>query len=176
MSIPVVFETNCDPVIVGGAFAVGGAIVGAVIAAVSAYIVARRNEDAARKESERKERLELKKAAQLVGAEFLTGSTGAETMIQKKRWISILPLTVSAWETYSGPLSQALSEDDFFKVYQASNALKGLIDIWKKANNAPNATFDEQVESFVKPMQDEMFNAALILQKLSRSITRTQIP
>jgi hypothetical protein len=160
-------------------FGIVGAIVGAAIAGVCGFFVARHSARAATKEAQRKESLEIKAAAQLVGASFMDGRAMIDTMNLRGQWVySVVSLSLEPWQTYRHVLTRAVSEEDFLVVYQAANSLRVLIDLQSKAEKAGRRDIDIKEggnEAFIIGMGDKMADAFRILVRLSKSL-ETAIP
>ena len=165
MTTPFVFETTCDSAIVTGLIGLTGAIIGAAISGVVTYGAAVRREKADRAEEKRKTDMEVKRAARLIHADLLSGMAliGA-TMNQGA--FNLPPLSTESWKTYSHILAPELSDDEWFKVFNAANAMEHLILTGKTAidSNLAHLPLGSASDS-LKPLLDEIKDGLFALKK-----------
>jgi hypothetical protein len=175
MNIPVVFEQNCDPTLLAGIFGVGGTIVGAALAWIGNYFVARHNADAATAEAKRKESLELKAAARLVAASFSDGASLIQTIQEKGNWVFfVVELSMSPWKEYAPILSRAVTPEEFLPIYQAANGLRAFIEFHQVVQAEIQAgKIDGSVEvsslTFMSGMKQKLEEATVILVRLAET-------
>jgi hypothetical protein len=168
--------STCDATVLAGIFGIVGIIAGATLSWIGGYFVARHAAGAATAEAKRKEALEIKAAAQLVGSSFMDGASLIDTILLRKNWVSsVVVLSLEPWQTYAHILTYALSEDDFLPVYQAANNLRGLMDVQSKAEKAGRTAIDEREAFFMAAMKDKMAHGFSILVTLSQRL-KTAIP
>src|SRR6266536_1185515 len=92
-------------------FGLLGVIVGAIITAVSSYLL---DERRSKREREERARLtEITRAARMIDADFSTAQECASAALKQNCYWSSLnaPLTVKGWNEYAGIIAPAVSSD-----------------------------------------------------------------
>lgn len=99
-------------------------ILGAVIGAAASYIVALRQERAARESDKRRNAIEAKRAARLVDAELANGAAAVSMALEQKEWWpDLIKVSSEVWEKYAGTLAPELTDEDWLQLVEGYNAL-----------------------------------------------------
>jgi hypothetical protein len=95
-------------------------IVGAVIGAAANYVIALRQERAARENDKRRNATETKRATRLVYAELTIGAQAVSIALEQKEWWpDIVKVSSEEWEKYRGRLAPELTDKDWVTLVSA---------------------------------------------------------
>ena len=119
---------NIPPAIIG----LLGVLLGGLITVISNYLLAVRQDRAARKKQEHNNLVEALKAARIIEAELMYGYATGIAMIDSATWYETHPLTSDEWRKYLDTLSTQLSYNNWMTVIRAVQAVIGLSQIYQK--------------------------------------------
>jgi hypothetical protein len=117
-----------DPVFLPAATGLFGVLIGAMIAAVSSYLLDERRDERERQREELNRRTESKRAARLIDLDLSNAAARAHaTKKGGTYWPPHdVPLTFPGWEEYKAVIATALSEESWGTVRMGIEAIKNL--------------------------------------------------
>jgi hypothetical protein len=135
-------------------------IVGAVIGGAASYLVALRQEHAARENDKRRNAIETKRAARLVSAELTFGASAVSIALEQKEWWpDTVKVSSEGWEKYGGTLAPELTDEDWLKLVSAYIALNFF-------NNTRNAAIEAEGNGKILLRADVLDSWAPLLDKI----------
>jgi hypothetical protein len=127
--------SHTDPNILTAAFGLLGVIVGGAITAGTTYLVEERRARREERKEQRKQLIELKRAARLVDEDVKWALAAVVITINEKRWPALLqdPIGLDTWEEYRSLLATETTLSDW-RTLQA--AVRGMVTYKLTRNKA----------------------------------------
>jgi hypothetical protein len=128
LGVPISHPWYLDPVFLPAATGLLGVLVGAIITAISSYLLDERREERARQSEELNRRTEAKRAARLIDLDLSNAAATAHiTRSGGTYWPPYdAPLRWPGWEQYKATISTVLSAEAWNKVRLGIHSIKCL--------------------------------------------------
>jgi gas vesicle protein len=112
---------NNTPLLVG-LVALIGTLLGAIIGAVTQYLIATQKQKDAAKAEEGRNRIEIKRAARLIQMELLAGYAALKSIVKFRAW-TLAKTGTDDWKKYSHVLAPVMSDKDWLDLCVAEMSL-----------------------------------------------------
>lgn len=132
---------------VGALIALVGGLIGATIGSVTNYLIAWQKQKNDTKAEERKNQIEIKRAARLIQMELLAGFSALNAAIKMRAWV-LTEISTCDWKKYSHVLAPIMPDKDWLDLCVAEMSLDYVESARVKAVKATLPTY-ELPESFV---------------------------
>ena len=159
MSLLVLAQANptpwyLDPVFLPAASALLGVILGGVISSGFSYFIEERRAEREQERDEKLRRLEVKRAARVIGDDFAGAIAIPKISRERKRWTAIgANLTLDSWKNYKAALAADFDLIDWALVCGAASSIEELQDMRKKF---PNLVWDDEGSKDLQEMENHI--------------------
>jgi hypothetical protein len=153
------------------------AIIGAIIGAVTNYIIAVRKERSEEERDRRKNKIEVKRAARLLQAEFdLNAAVMSKALKEKEWWPDFMKISFEAWEKFNETIAAEVSDEVWIEIFGARQSCS-FMDTMRNKSVAEGTNFfwsDPYLVAGYTSMLDDLKRGSSALSPLAFPDSRSQ--